>query len=166
MDEVDAELLGTCGVVCNSADHMTTCLDGVDLARTSCAMNDPSPFTLLAFMLATARRTGVDWRSISGTSNQSDYLSHFVANHMFFRLSLQGARRVIVDHIKFCNQQVPNWNALSIVGQHMQQAGATTPHRPAERAARPARKAGRHRDGRALSSRLPIRRRPLPPVRP
>ena len=44
---------------------------------------------------------------------------------MFFRLALQGARRVVIDHIKFCNTQVPNWNPLSIVGQHMQQAGAT-----------------------------------------
>jgi len=31
MDEVDAELLGTCGVVANSAGHMATCLEGVDL---------------------------------------------------------------------------------------------------------------------------------------
>ena len=125
MDQVDAELLGTCGVVANSADHMTTCLDGVDLATTSCAMNDPSPFTLLAFMLATAKRRGVDWRAISGTSNQSDYLSHFVANHMFFRLALPGARRVLTDHIAWCNEHVPRWNPLSVVGQHMQQAGAT-----------------------------------------
>ncbi len=125
MDEVDAELLGTCGVVVNSADHMATCLDGVDLAATSCAMNDPSPFTLLAFMLAAARRQGVDWRTISGTSNQSDCLSHFVANHMFFRLALPGARRVLVDHIAWCNEHLPRWNPLSVVGQHMQQAGAT-----------------------------------------
>ncbi|MCC6196611.1 MAG: acyl-CoA mutase large subunit family protein [Burkholderiales bacterium] len=125
MDEVDAELLGTCGVVCNSADHMTTCLDGVDLATTSCAMNDPSPFTLLAFMLATAKRRGVDWRALTGTSNQSDYLSHFVANHMFFRLALAGARRVLTDHIAWCGEHLPRWNPLSIVGQHMQQAGAT-----------------------------------------
>src|SRR4051812_22967478 len=68
MDEVDAELLGTCGAVVNTTEHMTTCLDGVDVARTSCAMNDPSPFTLLAFMLASAKRQGVDWRTISGTS--------------------------------------------------------------------------------------------------
>ena len=125
MDEVDEELLGTCGVVANSADHMTTCLDGVDLAQTSCAMNDPSPFTLLAFMLATARRRGVDWRAISGTSNQSDYLSHFVANHMFFRLALPGARRVLTDHIAWCGEHLPRWNPLSVVGQHVQQAGAT-----------------------------------------
>jgi len=125
MDEVDAELLGTCGVVANSADHMDTCLDGVDLARTSCAMNDPSPFTLLAFMLATAKRRGVDWASLTGTSNQSDYLSHFVANHMFFRIALPGARRILTDHIGWCNQHLPRWNPLSVVGQHMQQAGAT-----------------------------------------
>ena len=125
MDEVDEELLGTCGVVVNSADHMGTCLDGVDLAHTSCAMNDPSPFTLFAFMLATARRRGIDWRTIRGTSNQSDYLSHFAANHMFFRLALPGARRILVDHIAWCGEQTPHWNPLSIVGQHMQQAGAT-----------------------------------------
>ncbi|MFA5913217.1 MAG: methylmalonyl-CoA mutase family protein, partial [Burkholderiales bacterium] len=64
MDEVHAELLGTCGVVVNTAEHMDQCLAGVDLARTSCAMNDPSPFTLLAFMLAAAKRRGVDWRAI------------------------------------------------------------------------------------------------------
>ena len=125
MDEVHAELLGTCGVVVNSAEQMAQCLDGVDLARTSCSLNDPSPFTLLAFMLDAAKRNGVDWREITGTSNQSDYLSHYVANHMFFRIALPGARRILVDHIAWCNRHAPRWNPLSIVGQHMQQAGAT-----------------------------------------
>jgi methylmalonyl-CoA mutase N-terminal domain/subunit len=125
MDEVHAELLGTCGTVVNTAEHMDTALAGVDLERTSCAMNDPSPFTLLAFVLAVAKRRGVDWRRITGTSNQSDYLSHFVANHMFFRIALPGARRILVDHIDFCNRLVPGWNPMSVVGQHMQQAGAT-----------------------------------------
>ncbi|NCT97812.1 MAG: methylmalonyl-CoA mutase [Comamonadaceae bacterium] len=124
-DEVPAELLGTCGTVVNNADDMQVALDGVPIDSISTAMNDPSPFTLLAFELAVARRRGIPWTRITGTSNQSDCISHFVANHMFFRLALQGARRVIVDHIRFCNAQVPHWNPLSIVGQHMQQAGAT-----------------------------------------
>ena len=124
MDEVHEELLGTCGTVVNTADHMDRALEGVDLARTSCAMNDPSPFTLLAFLLATAKRRGVDWRTISGTSNQSDYLSHYVANHMFFRIALPGARRILADHIDYCNRYVPKWNPMSVVGQHMQQGGA------------------------------------------
>ena len=125
MDAVEPELLGTCGVVLDNADHMERCLEGVDLNRISCALNDPSPFTLLAFMLVTAERRGVDWKNVTGTSNQSDYLSHYVANHMFYRLSLPGARRVLMDHIAFCNEHVPRWNPMSVVGQHTQQAGAT-----------------------------------------
>ncbi len=125
MDESPIELLGTCGTVVNTALHMDRALEGVDLARTSCAMNDPSPFTLLAFMLATAKKRGTDWRAIGGTSNQSDYLSHYVANHMFFRIALPGARRILGDHIEFCSRHLPKWNPMSVVGQHMQQAGAT-----------------------------------------
>jgi methylmalonyl-CoA mutase N-terminal domain/subunit len=44
---------------------------------------------------------------------------------MFYRLSLAGARRVLVDHIEFCRKHLPGWNPVSVVGQHMQQAGAT-----------------------------------------
>ena len=124
-DEVDEELLGTCGTVVNTVEDMARALEGVPLERLSCALNDPSPFTLLAMVLAVARRRGIDWGRITGTSNQSDCISHFVANHMFFRLALPGARRVIVDHIAFANERVPRWNPLSVVGQHMQQAGAS-----------------------------------------
>jgi methylmalonyl-CoA mutase N-terminal domain/subunit len=124
-DEVDPLLLGTCGTVVNTIDHMDRALDGVPLGKISTAMNDPSPFTLLAFTLGVAKRRGVPWASVTGTSNQSDYISHFIANHMFYRLSLSGARRVLLDHIEFCRKHVPNWNPVSVVGQHMQQAGAT-----------------------------------------
>ncbi|MGO8868787.1 MAG: methylmalonyl-CoA mutase [Alphaproteobacteria bacterium] len=124
-DEVDPILLGTCGTVVNTTEHMDAALAGVPLGKISTAMNDPSPFTLLAFTLGVAKRRGVPWTSITGTSNQSDYLSHFIANHMFYRLSLPGSRRVLLDHIEFCRKNVPNWNPVSIVGQHMQQAGAT-----------------------------------------
>ena len=124
-DEIPLPLLGTCGTVVNTADHMDNALREVDIGAISTAMNDPSPFTLLSFVLNVADRRAVPWQQISGTSNQSDYLSHFVANHMFFRLSLEGARRVLLDQIAFCRERVPNWNPLSVVGQHMQQAGAT-----------------------------------------
>jgi methylmalonyl-CoA mutase, N-terminal domain len=124
-DEVDPLLLGTCGTVSNTVDDMDVALDGVPLGEISTAMNDPSPFTLLAFTLGVAKRRGVPWEEISGTSNQSDYISHFIANHMFYRLSLPGSRRVLTDHVAFCLERLPNWNPISVVGQHMQQAGAT-----------------------------------------
>jgi methylmalonyl-CoA mutase, N-terminal domain len=124
-DEVDPLLLGTCGTVSNTVDDMDAELDGVPLGEISVAMNDPSPFTLLAFTPGVAKRRGVAWERISGTSNQSDYISHFIANHMFYRLSLPGSRRVLIDHVAFCLERLPNWNPISVVGQHMQQAGAT-----------------------------------------
>ena len=124
-DTVPAPLLGTCGTVVNTVEHMDDALHDVPMEQISTAMNDPSPFTLLAFLLNVARRRGISWEQVTGTSNQSDYISHFVANHMFYRLSLPGSRRVLLDHIEFCRQHVPNWNPMSIVGQHMQQAGAT-----------------------------------------
>ncbi len=125
VDQVEPELLGTCGVTVNTVEDMDVCMRGVDLARVSTAVNDPSPFTLLALLLVVAERRGVPWSRISGTSNQSDYLSHFVANHMFFRLALPGARRVLLDHVAFAGAHLPRWNPVSVVGQHMQQAGAT-----------------------------------------
>ncbi|MGH8750753.1 MAG: methylmalonyl-CoA mutase family protein, partial [Burkholderiales bacterium] len=124
-DDVPPELLGTCGTVVNSIEDMDQALANVPLDRVSCALNDPSPFTLQAFMLGVAKRRGISWTTITGTSNQSDCLSHFVANHMFFRIALPGARRILVDHIGYCGKHVPGWNPLSVVGQHMQQAGAT-----------------------------------------
>ncbi len=125
MDMVDREILGTCGTLVNTADDMGRALADLPLDRISVGLNDPSPFTLAAFLLAHAKRIGMPWKSITGTSNQSDYLSHFIANHMFFRLALPGARRVLLDEIEFMRAHVPGWNPLSVVGQHMQQAGAT-----------------------------------------
>ena len=125
VDEVDPVLLGTCGTTINTVDDMAACLDGIPIGRISIGLNDPSPFTLLAFLLACAKRRGVPWSALAGTSNQSDYISHFVANHMFFRLALPGARRVLLDEIAFMNRHVPKWVPISVVGQHMQQAGAT-----------------------------------------
>ncbi len=125
IDQVDPVLLGTCGTTINTVEDMDICLRDVPIDKMSIALNDPSPFTLLAFLLAVAKRRGISWDKVTGTSNQSDFISHFVANHMFFRLALGGARRVFVDHVAYANEHVPNWNPVSVVGQHMQQSGAT-----------------------------------------
>ncbi|MBM3554045.1 MAG: methylmalonyl-CoA mutase [Alphaproteobacteria bacterium] len=124
-DQVEPELLGTCGVVMNTVDDVATCLADVDLAAYTLNLGDNAPFTLGGYTFAVARRRGVPWSCLAGTSNQSDYLSLFVANHMFYRLALPGQRRMLVDHIAFMAQHAPKWNPLSVVGQHMQQAGAT-----------------------------------------
>mgnify|MGYP002725595056 CR=1 FL=1 len=124
-DTVDPLLLGNCGTLVNTVEDMAIALDGIPIERISTALNDPLPFTMLAQVLAVAEQRQIPWSRISGTANQSDYISHFVANHMFFRLALPGSRRVLLDHIAFARENMPNWNPVSVVGQHMQQAGAT-----------------------------------------
>src|SRR6266436_982466 len=125
IDEVDPLLVGTCGTAVNTLEDLRIAMDGIELGDVSLGMNDPSPFTLLALILVLAKERGTPWEQLSGTSNQADFISHFVSNHMFFRLSLEGSRRVLLDHIAFTTKYMPRWNPLSIVGQHMQQAGAT-----------------------------------------
>ncbi len=124
-DEVEVPLLGTCGAVVNTVDDMAVCYRDIDIGGLSTALNDPLPFTLLALLLAVAKQRGMPWSRITGTSNQSDYISHYVANHMFFRIALPGSRRVLTDHVAFCQLHVPGWYPISVVGQHMQQGGAT-----------------------------------------
>ena len=124
-DEVDRELLGTCGTLISTSEDMEICLDGLPYDKESISVGDTAPYTLTAMFLSAARRRGVPWKSLAGTTNQSDYLSHYAALHMFFRLALPGQRRVLLDHIDWMNIHVPRWNPISIVGQHCQQAGAT-----------------------------------------
>ncbi len=124
-DEVDRELLGTCGTLISTSDDMDVCLDGLPFDRESISVGDTAPYTLTAMLLKVARQRSIPWDRLAGTTNQSDYLSHYAALHMFYRLALPGQKRILLDHIDWMNRHAPRWNPLSVVGQHMQQAGAT-----------------------------------------
>ncbi len=124
-DQVDRELLGVCGTLIATSEDMAMCLDGLPFDKESVSIGDTAPYTLTAMYLKVAKDLGIPWDTLAGTTNQSDYLSHSNALHMFFRLALPGQRRVLLDHIEWMNQHVPKWNPLSVVGQHYQQAGAT-----------------------------------------
>lgn len=124
-DQVEPELLGTSGTVIASAEDMRVCLEGLPIDEQSVSLGCTAPYTLSAFLFATAKARGVQWSKLAGTTNQSDYLSHYTALHMFFRIALSGQRRLMLDHIEWMKKHAPRWNSLSIIGQHMQQAGAT-----------------------------------------
>jgi pivalyl-CoA mutase large subunit len=125
VDEVPRQLVGTCGSAINCLDDIRIALADLPLDALSFGLNDPTPFTVLAHLLVLAEEQGVPWTALRGTSNQSDFLSHFVANHMFLRLPPRGSLRVLLDHIAYAQEHIPNWNPVSVVGQHMQQGGAT-----------------------------------------
>jgi len=124
-DQVDRELLGVCGTLIATSEDMERCLDGLPFEKESVSIGDTAPYTLTAMYLKVAKDRGIPWSTLAGTTNQSDYLSHYAALHMFYRLALPGQKRVLLDHIEWMNQHVPKWNPLSVIGQHYQQAGAT-----------------------------------------
>lgn len=125
VDQVEKELVGTTGVPINSVEDMEIALDGIPLDKVSIAFNDCGPFTMTAALFALADKQGIPLARLTGTTNQSDFISHYVALHMYIRFPLEGHLRMTVDLTGFCTKNVPKWNPLSIIGQHMQQAGAT-----------------------------------------
>jgi len=92
--------------------------------RTSCAMNDRrrSRCTRSCSPPEAARR---GWTGSAARRNQSDYLSHYVANHMFFRWRCRPRGACCSTHrvLQFATSRTGN--PMSGRGQHMQQAGAT-----------------------------------------
>ncbi len=124
-DEVDRELLGVCGTLIDTSEDMERSLQGLPFEKESVSIGDTAPYTLTAMYLKMASDRGIPWETLAGTTNQSDYLSHYAALHMFFRVALPGQKRLLVDHVEWMRRNVPRWNPLSVIGQHYQQAGAT-----------------------------------------
>jgi len=124
-DTVEPELVGRCGTAIDIFQDIGVALEGIPQDQVSVAWNDPGPFILVAMYIALAQKRGVPVEVLRGTSNQSDFISHYVACNMMFRFGLEGHLRMLLDHIRFCTQNMPKWQPLSVVGQHMQQAGAT-----------------------------------------
>jgi len=125
VDEVEKELVGTCGTPLSSTRDVAICFDGMPLDQLSTALNDSPPFTIVAMYATVAKRQGIAIDRLRGTTNQSDFISHYISCHMHHRFPLDAYPRLLVDHVKYCIAHMPQWNPLSIIGQHMQQSGAT-----------------------------------------
>jgi methylmalonyl-CoA mutase N-terminal domain/subunit len=78
---------------------------------------------LLALYVAVARRQGADVRKLSGTV-QNDVLKEYIARGTYI-YPVQPAMRVITDMFAWTNENVPEWNTISISGYHMREAGST-----------------------------------------
>ena len=124
-DEVDKELVGTCGTTIDSLQDVEICYDGIHLDQVTSALNDPNPCTMLAMYCGLAERQGIPLWKLQGTCNQTDSISHWIACQQMIRFPLEGHLRCLVDLAKFCTENMPRWHPLSVVGQHMGEGGAT-----------------------------------------
>jgi len=116
--------VGKVGVAIDSIEDMQRLFDGIDLTAISTSMTiNATASILLALYVAVARRQGRDIRKLSGTV-QNDVLKEYIARGTYIYPPHQ-AMRIITDMFAWSNQNVPEWNTISISGYHMREAGST-----------------------------------------
>jgi methylmalonyl-CoA mutase N-terminal domain/subunit len=116
--------VGKVGVAIDSIEDMQRLFEGIDLTKISTSMTiNATASILLALYVAVARRQGIDIRKLSGTV-QNDVLKEYVARGTYI-YPPQQAMRIITDLFAWTNENVPDWNTISISGYHMREAGST-----------------------------------------
>ena len=116
--------VGRVGVAIDSIDDMAELFDGIPLDRVSTSMTiNSTAIILLAMYVAIAERQGVDRGHLSGTV-QNDILKEYLARGTFI-YPPQASLRLVTDIFAFCERDLPRWNAISVSGYHIREAGAT-----------------------------------------
>ncbi|MGA9943562.1 MAG: methylmalonyl-CoA mutase family protein [Candidatus Cybelea sp.] len=116
--------VGKVGVAIDSVDDMETLLDGVPLDRVTVSMTINAPAAiLLALLLSVARRRGIPFDKLGGTV-QNDVLKEYVARGTYI-YPPKPSIRLVTDVMEYCAREVPQWNAISISGYHIREAGST-----------------------------------------
>ncbi|MGO9518529.1 MAG: methylmalonyl-CoA mutase [Candidatus Korobacteraceae bacterium] len=116
--------VGKVGVAIDSIEDMLRLFDGINLEKISTSMTiNATASILLALYIVTARRTGRDVLKLSGTI-QNDVLKEYIARGTYIYPPAQ-AMRIITDIFSYANENVPEWNTISISGYHMREAGCT-----------------------------------------
>ena len=116
--------VGKVGVAIDSIEDMQRLFDGINLTAVSTSMTiNATASILLALYVAVGKRQGRDVRKLSGTV-QNDVLKEYIARGTYIYPPLQ-AMRIITDLFAWTNDNVPEWNTISISGYHMREAGST-----------------------------------------
>jgi methylmalonyl-CoA mutase N-terminal domain/subunit len=116
--------VGRTGVAICTVDDMATLFDGIALDEVSVSMTINAPAAvILAFYLAVARRRGIPFAKLSGTS-QNDILKEYAARGTYI-FPPAPSMRLVTDLMRFCASDVPGWNTISVSGYHIREAGAT-----------------------------------------
>jgi methylmalonyl-CoA mutase N-terminal domain/subunit len=116
--------VGKVGVAIDSIEDMQRLFDGIDLTKISTSMTiNATASILLALYVAVAKRQGAETRKLSGTV-QNDVLKEYIARGTYI-YPPQQAMRIITDLFAWTNENVPDWNTISISGYHMREAGST-----------------------------------------
>ena len=116
--------VGKVGVSISSVEDMEVLFKEIPLDKVSTSMTINAPAAvLLGMYIAVAKRQGVEARQLRGTI-QNDILKEYIARGTYI-FPPQASMRLITDIFRYCQQEVPHWNTISISGYHIREAGST-----------------------------------------
>ena len=116
--------VGRVGVPVSSLADMEVLFEGIPLDKVSTSMTiNATASILLALYIAVGKKQGVPLDKLNGTL-QNDILKEYIARGTYI-YPPSPSMRLVTDVFRYCSQNVPRWNTISISGYHMSEAGAT-----------------------------------------
>lgn len=116
--------VGRVGVAIDSLEDMERLFDGISLEKVTTSMTiNATAAIIFAMYVAVAKKQGADLKKISGTV-QNDILKEYIARGTYIFPPSQSLR-LVTDMFAYCADHFPRWNAISISGYHIREAGAT-----------------------------------------
>jgi len=116
--------VGRVGVAIDSVEDMHALLDGLPLDTVSTSMTiNATAAVLLAMYIVVAEERGISRTQVSGTI-QNDVLKEYIARGTYI-YPPGPSLGLIAEIFRFCAEEVPNWNPISISGYHIREAGST-----------------------------------------
>jgi len=123
-DPLSAGEVGKVGVAIDTLADMETMFEGIPLDQVSTSMTINAPASVLVAMYAVVgQKQGVPQDRISGTA-QNDVLKEYVARGTYI-YPPQPSLRLAADLMAYCAHELPRFNAISISGYHIRDAGST-----------------------------------------
>ncbi len=116
--------VGRVGVAIDTLDDMAELFQDIPLDRVTTSMTiNSTAIILLGMYVALAQRQGVPLAAIGGTV-QNDILKEYVARGTYI-FPPKSSLRLVTDIFKYCERELPQWNAISVSGYHIREAGST-----------------------------------------
>jgi methylmalonyl-CoA mutase, N-terminal domain len=116
--------VGRVGVAIDTLADMEVMFDGIALDEVSTSMTINAPAAVIVAMYRVAcERQGRDPAEIRGTA-QNDVLKEYVSRGTYI-FPPRPSLRLAADLIAWCATEAPRFNAISLSGYHMREAGCT-----------------------------------------
>jgi methylmalonyl-CoA mutase len=115
--------VGKAGVAIDSVEDMKILFDQIPLGQMSVSMTmNGAVLPIMAFYIVAAEEQGVATKDLSGTI-QNDILKEFMVRNTYI-YPPGPSMKIIGDIFRYCSENMPKFNCISISGYHMQEAGA------------------------------------------